>query len=184
VSEFSCELEFIKTLVSSPGKLVLSIRRRYISLFMFRWDNSKVTWYDEDYNGRERTGKNKLPPLRQWNGHHLGWKPEKSDHPIQGKPTLTGMGEKKREQWKKQIETWNECYYSTNYGDQYITPSHSFFPERYGMTPKALSSQLNKHNVVNKNVTLRGQKYRAAPEFPPMIPKPSVEYPIVPPFPR
>ena len=49
-----------------------------------RYSNNMISWYDEQFNKREREGPNKLPELRQWDSHRLAWLPEKSDHPIQG----------------------------------------------------------------------------------------------------
>ena len=43
-----------------------------------------ISWYDEHYNKRERDEENKLPALRNWDSHTLSWRPEKTDHPIQG----------------------------------------------------------------------------------------------------
>ena len=44
----------------------------------------KITNYDEHYNRRERIGRNKLPPLRRYNTHKMGWDPEVSQNPIIG----------------------------------------------------------------------------------------------------
>ena len=46
-----------------------------------------VTWYDEDYNRKERTEDQKLPPLRRWDFQSIAWLPERSDHPISRKLT-------------------------------------------------------------------------------------------------
>lgn len=48
------------------------------------YSNNMISWYDEQYNKREREGSNKLPDTRHWDGHSLSWVPEKSDFPIQG----------------------------------------------------------------------------------------------------
>ena len=49
------------------------------------YKNELISWYDEHYNQRERPSCQRFPVLRSWNGHQLGWRPEKNDHPIQGK---------------------------------------------------------------------------------------------------
>ena len=43
-----------------------------------------ISWYDENFNKRKRTPEDRLPELRSWDGHHLAWLPERSDHPMQG----------------------------------------------------------------------------------------------------
>ena len=50
-----------------------------------RYSNNMITWYDENYNKRERSEDDKLPELRSWDGHSLAWLPEKSDHPMKGR---------------------------------------------------------------------------------------------------
>ena len=40
--------------------------------------------YDEDYNGRRREGRNRLPAVRKWNSGTISWAPERSDYPLQG----------------------------------------------------------------------------------------------------
>ncbi len=52
-----------------------------------KYMNNDVTWYDQDYNKRERSGPNKLPELREFSSHVMAWIPEKTDHPIQGLPS-------------------------------------------------------------------------------------------------
>ena len=49
-----------------------------------KYSNNMISWYDENFNKRERSGPNKLPELRSWDSHTLSWRPEKTDHPIQG----------------------------------------------------------------------------------------------------
>ena len=43
-----------------------------------------ISWYDEQFNKRDREASDKLPDLRKWDGHKLAWAPEKSDYPMQG----------------------------------------------------------------------------------------------------
>lgn len=49
-----------------------------------KYSKNMISWYDEHYNKRERDEENKLPALRNWDSHTLSWRPEKTDHPIQG----------------------------------------------------------------------------------------------------
>ena len=44
-----------------------------------------ISWYDEQFNKRDRDASDKLPDLRKWDGHKLAWAPEKSDYPVQGR---------------------------------------------------------------------------------------------------
>ena len=50
-----------------------------------KYTNNMISWYDEQYNQRERTENDKLPDSRHWDSHTLSWVPEKSDYPMQGK---------------------------------------------------------------------------------------------------
>ena len=47
--------------------------------------NNLISWYDEQFNKRERSGGDQLPELRHWDGQKLAWEPEKTDHPVKGK---------------------------------------------------------------------------------------------------
>ena len=49
-----------------------------------KYSNNMISWYDEQFNKRERDQQNALPELRHWDGHKMSWVPEKSDYPIQG----------------------------------------------------------------------------------------------------
>jgi len=148
-----------------------------------KYDNLHVTWYDENYNRRARLGSNKLPSLRNWSLHKIAWVPEKSDHPIQGIPTSIGLMEKKKEQWRNELDTSRANDYITNYSNDFKSPPHSAFPDRYGVAPKILSSHFHPITIVNKNLSLRNEMYNAPQEYSPNIPKPSKTYPIVPPLP-
>ena len=48
------------------------------------YDDNLITSYDQEYNKRERRGRNVLPPLRKWDSTNISWIPEKSDFPIYG----------------------------------------------------------------------------------------------------
>lgn len=48
-------------------------------------DNHLITWYDENYNKRQRPVIQSLPSLRSWDKKSLCWAPERSDYPIKGK---------------------------------------------------------------------------------------------------
>ena len=51
------------------------------------YDCNKITWYDEVFNGRrmaDQDGAMRFPETRRWSMINDAWKPEKSDHPLQG----------------------------------------------------------------------------------------------------
>lgn len=73
-----------------------------------RYMANQITWYDEDYNRRPRTGaENYLPPLRQFSTHVMAWIPEKSDHPLRGQPTSWGLVNSKQKAWSAHLEDKN-----------------------------------------------------------------------------
>jgi len=182
--------------VPYPGHKPNSIARRYNSIqreglnekFFTRhnddrWDHMKITWYDENFNKRPRTGKNKLPELRRYNFTHCEWRPEKSDHPIEGEPTNFGLLEEHNAAREFERECWKRHVKQPHSHCAYKAPKQDAFPARYGIAPKALSSKFVPNTQVNRNLNLRGSPYFTAPERPPRIVKPTKQYPIIAPLP-
>jgi len=144
------------------------------------YDNVKITNYDEHYNRRERVGRNKLPPLRRYNTHKMGWDPEVSQHPITGMPTNWGLREAKKREWDANQNIWKEhiCGESLN-RITFKKPERKDYPDRFSITQRSISSQLRPNIQINKNLKLRGQYLNVAPERPPNIQPPAKNYPII-----
>ena len=49
------------------------------------FSSNLISWYDEQFNKRQRQGRDVLPDQRYWDSNKLAWEPEKSDHPIRGR---------------------------------------------------------------------------------------------------
>jgi len=145
-----------------------------------RWDgHQNITTYDERYNKRIREMKrNQLPPLRRLNlRKEIGWKPEQSDHPLEGKPTNWGLYQQKQQQWNEGDEGWKDIFQKSVYSSVYQPYTTDQFPTRHGITPKSLSSQIHPITATNKNLNFRGLSSRIAPERPPSLLKPNEGYP-------
>jgi len=143
------------------------------------YDNMKITNYDEQFNRRERVGKNKLPPLRRYNTHKMCWTPEISQNPIIGAPTNWGLHEAKKKEWEHTRNIWKEHFGQPLNKIMYKSPERQDYPERFGITQRSISSQLRPNIQINKNLKLRGQYLNIAPERPPNIPPPAKNYPII-----
>lgn len=146
-----------------------------------RWDDMKITIYDQEYNGRVRTGANKLPPLRSYNFTHCEMRPQPIDHPVEGAPTNFGLYTKKLGYWDYESNIWKKHVKRSRYDEIYKPPPPDAYPERYGVAPRSLSSRFQTITTVNKNLSLRNAPYLTAPERPPTLQQPSPSYPIVPP---
>ncbi len=48
-----------------------------------KYRDNLISLYDESYN-RQGSGEDAPSKLRKWDQHSLSWRPEKSDHPLQG----------------------------------------------------------------------------------------------------
>ncbi|XP_063408491.1 cilia- and flagella-associated protein 107-like [Mytilus trossulus] len=132
-----------------------------------RYSNNMVSWYDENFNGRWKD--NALPDLRDWNGHQLAWAPEKSDYPLQGKPTNYGLLDTMKQKWADQIADETKGDYLSTYQNSFIKPSgEAFTSVRYAI-PKAQSTSLHPYNSVNKDLKLRGGTSFKSPERLPEI---------------
>eukprot|EP00794_Sanderia_malayensis_P014942 gene14942-16483_t len=129
------------------------------------YSNNLISWYDQDYNGRQPT-QSKLPALRSWDGRSLAWAPERSDHPLQASPTNFGLLEKKL---RKQNSTKNELGgdYVTTYGSSYKELPKDFLVTRHHSSPKSLSSHFNQNNKLNKDLDFRDVRVHTSQEHPP-----------------
>lgn len=127
-----------------------------------RYSNNMVSWYDEYYNGRWR--ENTVPNLREWNGNQLAWAPERSDFPLQGKPTNFGLLQAMQKKWQDQIADETKGDFLSTYQNSYIKPAReSMSAVRYAV-PRALSTSLHPYNSVNKDLKLRGATTYKSPE--------------------
>nr|CAB3226637.1 uncharacterized protein C1orf158 homolog [Phallusia mammillata] len=107
-----------------------------------RYSNNMISWYDEQFNKRERDG-DKLPDLRKWDGHKLAWAPERSDFPMQGSPTNFGLHGKMKQRWIRELKAEREGHYSTDYRNHYNSHPLSAYPHRFASAPRYLSSHFN-----------------------------------------
>jgi len=135
-----------------------------------RYSNNMISWYDEQFNKRERDEANKLPDLRSWDSHRLAWLPEKSDYPIQGDPTNFGLHAKLRSTWSDQIANETHGDYNTTYRHSYSSPPDRRGPatcapqSRYA-NQREISTTLHKINRVNRDLHFRGQPFLQSPEM-------------------
>ncbi|XP_013404083.1 uncharacterized protein C1orf158 homolog [Lingula anatina] len=129
-----------------------------------KYSNNMISWYDEHYNKRERPEWNKLPELRDWDGHKLAWAPEKTDYPLQGDATNFGLYQTLQNKWREQQANATKGDYYTNYQLSHTQmPKESYVRVRYG-NPRDLSTSLHKNNKVNKDLHLRSSHYVQQPE--------------------
>ncbi|XP_022090117.1 uncharacterized protein C1orf158 homolog [Acanthaster planci] len=120
------------------------------------FSSNLISWYDEQFNKRERSGRDVLPEQRYWDSNKLAWEPEKSDHPIRDGPvTNFGLKEKLTEKWKVEQALAGLGEYHTTYGQSYVTlPSSALIRNHYA-PPRALSTRLHPVNLINKDLNLR-----------------------------
>jgi len=132
------------------------------------YSNNLISWYDQQMNQRELR-ESTLPKLRQWDGKSTSFKPEKTDHPLQGSSTNYGLLEKMKEKWLKEAD--NEAS-SDNYGSTYQQTFHSHpqtaLVQKHFAAPKPLSSHFHTHNRVNNDLPFRNSHVNIAPEFSPV----------------
>lgn len=119
------------------------------------YSNNMISWYDEHYNKRER--QNKLPELRQWDSNELGWRPEKTDHPLQGAPTNFGLHAKLQEKAAAEIANEQKGDYLSTYNVSYLKWGRDAMTSTRHATPVTQSTSLHKVNHINKNLSLRGK---------------------------
>lgn len=133
-----------------------------------RYSNNMISWYDEQFNKRERDDANKLPDLRSWDSHRLAWLPEKSDYPIQGDPTTFGLHQKLRSKWSDQVADETHGDYNTTYGVSYSAGPPPGHPQsnlsRYA-NQREISTTLHKINRVNRDLHFRGKPFLQSPEM-------------------
>jgi hypothetical protein len=128
------------------------------------YDNGMISWYDTDYNHRA-TG---LPETRQWDHNTLSWAPEKSDFPLQGRPTNWGLKEAMQEKWA--LEKLLERQGGTVYNTDYLPTEKEALVKYRPACPKEYSTSLYKPNHVNKDIILRGKGICSMPEKMPALP--------------
>ncbi|EDO31004.1 predicted protein [Nematostella vectensis] len=131
------------------------------------YSGHRISWYDQEYNKREVT-ESQLPPLRSWNSQQLAWGPEKSDFPLEGRPTNYGLLEKKQEKWRREAEAENMSIYHTTKELSYVPHARKAFTYRHHATPRFISSHFHPHRV-NKDLHLRSKPYNTACEYPPLL---------------
>ncbi|XP_053308375.1 cilia- and flagella-associated protein 107-like [Spea bombifrons] len=119
-----------------------------------------VSLYDDDYI---RHGNSLLPPIRTYNKHRLIWVPERSSNPTAEPPTNYGLKKVKEMQWRESSSKDVRSVYSTSYKN---LPPSAFAAARYGVAPRALSSNMNQNNNVNKSLQLRNQRPLQVPDYP------------------
>ncbi|KAM4748982.1 cilia- and flagella-associated protein 107 [Rhinophrynus dorsalis] len=118
-----------------------------------------ISNYDDDF---ERHGNSTLPTFRSWNRNCLTWTPEHSDYPSEDPPTNFGLLQKMEKQWREQPNNLRSVY-SASYKPH---PPADFAFVRYGVAPRILSSNLYRHNNLNKNLYLKGCRHLQVPDFP------------------
>ncbi|XP_077998288.1 cilia- and flagella-associated protein 107-like [Glandiceps talaboti] len=121
-----------------------------------RYSNNMISWYDENYNKRERDEKNKLPELRHWDSHRLAWVPEKTDFPIQGEPTNFGLKAATTAKMQKQEAFQEGGDYCTTYGTSYSPHRGDSYVQKHYAAPRTISASLHPLNKINKDLHLRG----------------------------
>ncbi|XP_061189581.1 cilia- and flagella-associated protein 107-like [Saccostrea echinata] len=127
-----------------------------------KYMQNKISWYDEQYNGRYK--ENTLPSLRDWNSHKLSWAPEKSDYPLQGKPTNFGLHEQLQSKWKDQIADEVKGDYLSTYQNSYVGPPRENLVRNRFAISKDMSTTLHPYNKVNKDLHLRNTVAFKSPE--------------------
>lgn len=137
------------------------------------YSNNLISWYDEQFNNRPREEGDRLPDLRQWDGHKLAWAPERSDYPMQGRPTNFGLHDKMKRKWIRELKAERRGHYHTDYGLAYSGHPPSAFPKRFASAPKHLSSHFNPISKLNKDLWLRRTPFNMAPEYPPIVTPPA-----------
>lgn len=138
-----------------------------------KYSNNMISWYDEQYNKRQREEKDKLPETRHWDGNSLSWVPEKSDYPIQGAPTNYGLHQKLQERWSAQIANETFGDYNTTYKADFLqTDKEDMVKTRYAF-PRGKSTSLHKANTINKDLRLRDKCVLQSPEMLPSLVNPA-----------
>ncbi|XP_074655259.1 cilia- and flagella-associated protein 107-like [Tubulanus polymorphus] len=133
-----------------------------------KYSNNMISSYDEDYNKRERESWDRLPELRTWDSNRLAWVPEKSDHPMQGKPTTFACFDNLKKSWadSRQGNSGNgrAADLNTTYRVSYVRhPSTALNPHHYAV-PKERSTMVHPLNSTNKDLDLRRKLPTQAPE--------------------
>ncbi|XP_071805709.1 cilia- and flagella-associated protein 107-like [Asterias amurensis] len=128
------------------------------------FSSNLISWYDEQFNKRERTGRDTLPEQRSWDSHKLAWEPEKSDHPIHSAPTNFGLRDKLNAKWQKEQMQSGMGEYRTTYGQSYIPQASDALVKNHYAPPRALSTRLHRANLINKDLSLRSVNVLQTPQ--------------------
>ncbi|XP_041480051.1 uncharacterized protein C1orf158 homolog [Lytechinus variegatus] len=126
--------------------------------------NNLISWYDEQFNKRERLESDKLPELRHWDGQKLAWEPEKTDHPVKGEPTNFGLRDRLQEKWKEEEAAKRLNNYSTTYGLDYKNKPKAALVTEHFAPHRSLSSRMHPVNKINKDINLRSTSILQTPE--------------------
>ncbi|XP_072174811.1 cilia- and flagella-associated protein 107-like [Diadema setosum] len=126
--------------------------------------NNLISWYDEQFNKRERLAEDTLPELRHWDGQKLAWEPEKSDHPLKGEPTNFGLKSKLQKKWQEEEAAKKLGEYHTTYGLDYKNKPASALVRQHYAPQRALSSRMHPVNKINKDLNLRSTSILQTPE--------------------
>jgi len=131
------------------------------------YSNNLISWYDQQMNQRELC-ESTLPKLRQWDGKSTSFKPENTDHPLQGNPTNYGLREKMKTKWLKEAQNDAINNFGSTYQQSYYSHPQNALVVKHFASPKLLSSHFNTHNRVNKHLPFRNSFVNIAPEFTPV----------------
>jgi hypothetical protein len=120
------------------------------------FSSNLISWYDEQFNKRQRQGRDVLPDQRYWDSNKLAWEPEKSDHPIRdGSSTNFGLREKLDEKWKKERALAGMGEYNTTYCQSFVPLPGDALVRQHHAPPRALSTRMHPANLINKDLGLR-----------------------------
>ncbi|RDD39114.1 Uncharacterized protein C1orf158-like protein [Trichoplax sp. H2] len=116
-----------------------------------KYNDNMISYYDQVYNKRDLEH---IPTNRRWDLKRIAWLPEKSDVPIYGNATKFGLLEKKKEQWKKEVEEENRGIYSSETMTSFAELPKNSLITKHQVTPKHISSRMHPHHL-NKDLALR-----------------------------
>lgn len=128
------------------------------------YSNNLISWYDQHMNQRE-LHESTLPKLRKWDGKSTSFTPEKTDQPLQGKPTNYGLHKKMKEKWRKEAESEGLSDFESTNKLSYNPHPLSGLVTQHFASPKTLSTHFNTHNRVNNDLHFRNNHIKIAPDF-------------------
>lgn len=128
------------------------------------YSSNLISWYDEQFNQRDRPASDMLPSLRHWDSHTLSWQPEKSDHPMKGAPTNFGLGSTQSQKWGMDQRDAGLGNYHTTYGSSYASHPLNALVTEHRAPPKTMSTRMHPANKINKDIGLRSVNVIQTPE--------------------